>query len=209
MVDFNRWIVYDKFTPKKQEEILMKKTIFGVLAAATITFSSLGAPVSYAEGPEDVPSKSYVDELNPEPQMTTQSLGKEYARSFSCNANTAKTYEPVTESGGYSWIRDNGSKGYVQDGARGGTTLGVVLNDTTIDFSYSYIVKLSYAGNNANYVKGVQSTLDCLGYDPGPVDGIFGKKTKEAVIAFQKKRGLTDDGIVGKQTYHTLSYAAY
>ena len=36
------------------------------------------------------------------------------------------------------------------------------------------------------------------------VDGIFGQKTKNAVIAFQRAHGLTADGIVGKNTWRAL-----
>lgn len=36
-------------------------------------------------------------------------------------------------------------------------------------------------------------------------DGIFGLKTKNAVIKFQKERGLTPDGIVGKNTNKELN----
>lgn len=35
-------------------------------------------------------------------------------------------------------------------------------------------------------------------------DGIFGKQTKSAVIAYQKKNGLVADGIVGKKTWAKL-----
>lgn len=137
------------------------------------------------------------------------SVGKEYARSFSCDASTAKTNEPWTESAGYTWIKSNGTKGYVQNAARGGVTLGVVLNDTTIDFSNPHLVKKSYAGNKVSYVKGIQVTLKCLGYYTGTVDGIYGDGSEAAVKAFQKNRGLKVDGQVGKKTYHYLSFAAY
>ncbi|HEX9961187.1 MAG TPA: peptidoglycan-binding domain-containing protein, partial [Pyrinomonadaceae bacterium] len=36
------------------------------------------------------------------------------------------------------------------------------------------------------------------------VDGDFGKKTHQAVLLFQKSRGLKDDGIVGKITWAAL-----
>lgn len=36
------------------------------------------------------------------------------------------------------------------------------------------------------------------------VDGIFGPRTREAVIAFQRFAGLTPDGIVGPQTWNAL-----
>lgn len=36
------------------------------------------------------------------------------------------------------------------------------------------------------------------------IDGDFGKKTHQAVLSFQKRRGLKEDGIVGKLTWATL-----
>ncbi|WP_204166842.1 peptidoglycan-binding domain-containing protein [Bacillus sp. CGMCC 1.16541] len=188
----------------------MKTKILSVCASFSMLLGGLGATSTFAEGVEDVPSQSYVDELYPKTaDNQVQSAGKEYARAFTCDAGTDWTEEPWTESGGYNWIVDKGNKGYVQEAERGGTTLGVVLDDVIIDFSYSYLVKLSYDGNNKSHVRGIQSTLKCLGYNPGTIDGIYGKTTEAAVKAFQKKRGLTEDGVVGKQTYHYLSFAAY
>jgi hypothetical protein len=46
----------------------------------------------------------------------------------------------------------------------------------------------------------VQRALTTLGYDPGPIDGIFGSKTRAAVKRFQADHGLIADGIVGKKT---------
>ena len=43
-----------------------------------------------------------------------------------------------------------------------------------------------------------------LGVATGGADGIFGPKTKAAVIAFQKKHGLTADGVVGPTTWAKL-----
>ena len=50
----------------------------------------------------------------------------------------------------------------------------------------------------------LQTVLVNLGYDPGPIDGILGGKTVNAVIQFQKDHGLTPDGIVGSQTWSIL-----
>ena len=59
-------------------------------------------------------------------------------------------------------------------------------------------------GARGGEVKEVQRRLKQWGYYQGTVDGVFGAATKKAVIAFQKKNGLTADGVVGKSTYRAL-----
>jgi N-acetylmuramoyl-L-alanine amidase len=54
---------------------------------------------------------------------------------------------------------------------------------------------------------GVEMLQDALlkaGYTPGPIDGIFGPKTTDAVILFQRSRGLVPDGEVGERTLRAL-----
>lgn len=57
---------------------------------------------------------------------------------------------------------------------------------------------------SANENKAVQQKLKELGFYKGSVDGVYGSGTKNAVIAFQKSRGLTADGIVGARTAKAL-----
>ncbi len=59
-------------------------------------------------------------------------------------------------------------------------------------------------GASGSEVREVQRRLKLWGYYNGNVDGVFGKGTRTAVIAFQKKNGLTADGVVGKSTYKAL-----
>lgn len=47
---------------------------------------------------------------------------------------------------------------------------------------------------------GVQARLNNLGYNTGPVDGIQGPRTTEAIKQFQEKYSLKVDGIVGPIT---------
>jgi len=54
----------------------------------------------------------------------------------------------------------------------------------------------------------LQSTLKQLGFDPKGVDGVFGPGTEAAVIAFQKAKGLTPDGICGPATMSALQASA-
>ena len=59
-------------------------------------------------------------------------------------------------------------------------------------------------GSRGDAVRKLQELLNALGYDCGSVDGIFGSKTKAAVLAFQKANGLGADGIVGPLTWGKL-----
>lgn len=54
-------------------------------------------------------------------------------------------------------------------------------------------------------VRNLQQDLTALGINTYGVDGIFGAKTLDAVLYFQKTHGLDADGIVGPQTKDTLS----
>jgi len=59
-------------------------------------------------------------------------------------------------------------------------------------------------GAKGDAVKTLQTKLRRWGYYSGAVDGVFGAGTKKAVIAFQKKNGLTPDGVVGSATAAAL-----
>lgn len=59
-------------------------------------------------------------------------------------------------------------------------------------------------GSTGLLVKQLQERLAGGGFNPGQVDGIFGPKTREAVIQFQNNKGLAPDGIVGTQTWAAL-----
>jgi len=54
-------------------------------------------------------------------------------------------------------------------------------------------------------VKSVQKALKNAGFYAGPIDGQAGPKTKDAIQAFQRARGLKADGVVGKKTWAALN----
>lgn len=54
----------------------------------------------------------------------------------------------------------------------------------------------------------LQTTLAALGYDSGPVDGIYGPDTITALEAFQADAGVTVDGKYGPETHKALEEAA-
>ncbi len=59
---------------------------------------------------------------------------------------------------------------------------------------------LSRYGSTGNEVTQIQTKLKRWGYYNGSVDGIYGTQTYNAVKYFQRKNGLTVDGIAGKNT---------
>jgi hypothetical protein len=61
-------------------------------------------------------------------------------------------------------------------------------------------------GSAGEAVRDLQQNLSALGY-PLAADGIFGKETEKAVLAFQRDHGLDADGIVGPRTLAAISEA--
>jgi len=60
-------------------------------------------------------------------------------------------------------------------------------------------------GARGSVVTLVQNVLTNKGFNPGPVDGVFGWKTKRAVRDFQRSRGfLKANGVVAKATWDAL-----
>ncbi len=53
-------------------------------------------------------------------------------------------------------------------------------------------------------VEALQTNLKKLGFNPGRVNGKFGRSTRTAVMAFQKKMGLIVDGVAGFRTINEL-----
>ena len=58
-------------------------------------------------------------------------------------------------------------------------------------------------------VRVVQRSLRKLGFEPGPVDGLYGPRTEAAVVRFQSVAKVGIDGVVGPQTRHALTRAKH
>lgn len=76
--------------------------------------------------------------------------------------------------------------------------------NTESGYSFAIEAAVLKKGSTGSEVKKVQQKLKNWGYYSGSVDGIYGSQTKKAVEYFQRKNGLTVDGIVGKQTFAAL-----
>ena len=65
--------------------------------------------------------------------------------------------------------------------------------------------KVLAKGTAGSKVKTLQVRLEMQGYDPGPIDGIFGARTMAAVKDFQEAYNLRANGTVDEVTWQTLS----
>jgi len=74
-------------------------------------------------------------------------------------------------------------------------------------FADTYYGLLKYGSRGTGVAK-VQQVLNSKGYSAGAADGIYGIRTENAVIKFQKANGLRIDGIAGRQTQSELFAAA-
>lgn len=63
---------------------------------------------------------------------------------------------------------------------------------------------LSKYGSRGSEVTQIQTKLKRWGYYKGNIDGIYGSQTLEAVKYFQRKNGLTVDGIAGPATLKAM-----
>lgn len=83
--------------------------------------------------------------------------------------------------------------------------LGLVATFAVVLMSWnSEVEALSKYGSRGTEVRTIQEKLKRWGYYSGSVDGIYGSQTVAAVKSFQKKNGLTVDGIAGTQTLKAM-----
>lgn len=113
-------------------------------------------------------------------------------------AHTEKPHTtPNTHKNGYDeWVarlqrelNTQCHKGLVVDGLRGPKTLDACITVRR--------------GARGNITKLIQERLNSVGFHIS-TDGIFGSGTERAVKVFQKNRGLSADGIVGRNTWEWL-----
>jgi len=89
-------------------------------------------------------------------------------------------------------------------GVLGGLIMNSLEDQGTSSRCSSSVHSSSYARHDPT-VADLQRALKSRGYDCGPVDGIMGFRTREAVMRFQRDQGLPVDGIAGHATRAKLS----
>ena len=82
-------------------------------------------------------------------------------------------------------------------------SIGILLI-YNIFFTNTEVEALSKYGSRGSEVTQIQTKLKRWGYYNGNIDGIYGSQTVAAVKSFQKKNGLTVDGIAGTKTLQAM-----
>ena len=97
------------------------------------------------------------------------------------------------------------NKLYVSGTAVAATTLAPTQTpDTAAKETAAISATLLKTGDTGSAVKAMQERLVQLGY-LSAADGIYGPRTYNAVVAFQKRNGLTADGVAGSMTLNRLA----
>ncbi|HPJ03402.1 MAG TPA: peptidoglycan-binding protein [Candidatus Limiplasma sp.] len=103
------------------------------------------------------------------------------------------------------------SVGLTADGKAGTLTLNALYKSAetpTTTFPTATSSSTLQYGDSGERVRLLQEALKKLGYTVGTVDGKFGLLTRSAVVAFQRSKGLTTDGLAGTSTLEQLYSSA-
>lgn len=73
-----------------------------------------------------------------------------------------------------------------------------------VSMTYVSVFAISKNGSTGSEVKTIQTKLKNWGYYSGSIDGVYGWQTESAVKSFQKKNGLTVDGVAGEKTLNAM-----
>lgn len=84
---------------------------------------------------------------------------------------------------------------------------GLPATGTVASQTWPALVTTVRDGDSDDAVRGAQTQLTKHGHNL-EADGVFGPLTREATVAFQRDHDLTVDGIIGDQTWRTLTGTA-
>lgn len=93
------------------------------------------------------------------------------------------------------------------DDSSSSTSTTQVEDSTSTEVSTPDSTSPTTPGLDPAFVELFQTQLEAVGCFSGEVDGIDGAVTTSAVIAFQRAKGLSDDGMVGPETEGALEAA--
>ena len=121
---------------------------------------------------------------------------------------------PIEEKGGYFGAGTEAAvqafqqrRGLAVDGRVGAATLAE-LEESSLALG-DRLLQLDTPNMRGDDVLLIQASLNALGFSSGKHDGIFGPRTLEALIEFQRNLAIDEDGIVGPETLRALDRLRY
>ena len=107
--------------------------------------------------------------------------------------------------GGGTGITDSDTGAYADPVGygRGGGGTGITDNDAgayadPVGYGRGRVVRVN------QLVVSIQTNLSNLGFNPGPIDGVYGQRTRSAIIAFQRTYGFPVTGLADQNTMAQL-----
>lgn len=83
-----------------------------------------------------------------------------------------------------------------------------LILSSALFYNFKTTDALSRLGSTGSEVTKIQTRLKNWGYYKGAVDGKYGTQTQKAVKEFQRKNGLTADGIAGSATLSAMGISS-
>ena len=111
--------------------------------------------------------------------------------------------ESTSVNNGVTWakVKFGNMNGYIMDTYLSTGAGETYPSNSTQAFSLS---TLQVSSKKLYMIKNLQLALNYGGYNARIADGVFGSSTQNAVKAFQRAKGLAQDGIVGPDTRAAL-----
>jgi peptidoglycan hydrolase-like protein with peptidoglycan-binding domain len=179
-------------------EYEVKKKISKIFDDLNVKLEKSSKKESISKDPRYVNLKSFVAAFENDENENAQKIaaeGKKLVEEEKKKEETEKTAE------GESTVKDKETHIDVEKYKK-------LIEGTKISTKSAPQLSVSLAKQSVQEVKVLQQFLMDKGYlqtsEASAVDGFFGEKTKAAVIQYQKEKGLTQDGVVGKNTWSAI-----
>ena len=181
----------------------MRKTMIRIFAFAVALVLSLSVAMTALAAYDTIP---YGEQSNDVRRMQTKLKEKGFYR-----GKVDGEFGPATKA---AVIKYQSSIGITADGKPGNKTLTALykgasaINGANNTAQYQLIDPKNphtlFYGCTGSRVKSLQRALKAAGVYKGAIDGVFGDLTRDAVIKYQRKKGLSADGLAGPKTLNSL-----
>ena len=154
-----------------------------------------GTPSETAAAESGTPSETAAAENRTPTESTDSESETEAAASQPSETyedySTVLSVQALLSNAGYTLDKNGKTDEATQDAIAKYREAKGLSAGTQIDNELLY----SLGTTDSETYKAVQAQLQALGYDVGEIDGLTGRKSREAIADFKSKQGITSDGI--------------